>query len=111
MFGKNADITADIISFIRQQALGSALIDHEERIKNAMKKIKDLQKWNKVQKQWLDRIEKQLIKEYIIEKDSFNSGAFETSGGFDRINKQFGGKLEELIEIINESLYDERGTA
>lgn len=107
----NADITADIISFIRQQALGSALIDHEERIKNAMKKIKDLQKWNKVQKQWLDRIEKQLIKEYIIEKDSFNSGAFETSGGFHRINKQFGGKLEELIEAINKNLYDERGTA
>lgn len=107
----DADITADIISFIRQQAIGSTLIDHEERIRNAMKKVKGLQKWNKVQTQWLDRIEKQLLKESIIDKESFDTGAFQTSGGFERINKHFGGKLEELIKTINENLYDERGTA
>lgn len=107
----DADIAADIISFIRQQALGSALIDHDERIKNAMKKVKGLQKWNKVQLQWLDRIEKQLLKEYIIDRESFDAGAFQTSGGFERINKHFGGRLEELIITINENLYDERGTA
>lgn len=107
----DADITADIISFIRQQAIGSALIDHDERIRNAMKKVKSLQKWTKVQLQWLDRIEKQLLKEYIIDRESLDAGAFQTSGGFDRINKHFGGKLEELIKAINENLYDERGTA
>lgn len=107
----DADITADIISFIRQQALGSALIDHEERIKRAMKKVKKLQSWNKVQLQWLDRIEKQLLKEYIIDRESFDAGAFKSNGGYDRINKYFGGELEELIKSINESLYDERGTA
>lgn len=36
---KNEDIAADIIAFIRQQALGDPLISHEERIKNAMKKF------------------------------------------------------------------------
>jgi type I restriction enzyme R subunit len=107
----NADITADIISFIRQQAIGSALIDHEERIKNAMKKIKKLQNWNKVQLQWFDRMEKQLLKEYIIDHESFETGAFKSNGGYERINKHFGGKLEELITTINQSLYDERGTA
>lgn len=35
---KNEDIAADIISFIRQQALGDPLISHEERIEGAMKK-------------------------------------------------------------------------
>ncbi|MCT4618803.1 MAG: type I restriction-modification system endonuclease [Marinisporobacter sp.] len=107
----NEDITADIISFIRQQTLGSALVDHEERIKNAVKKVRKLQKWNKVQLQWLNRIEKQLLKEYIIEKESFHRGAFKSNGGYDRINKCFGGKLEEVIKSINDSLYDEGRTA
>ena len=30
---KNEDITADIITFIRQQAIGSPLISHEDRTK------------------------------------------------------------------------------
>lgn len=107
----DADITADLISFIRQQALGNSLMDHEERIKIAMKKVKGLRKWTKVQRQWLERIEKQLLMDSIIDKESFEFGAFQTSGGFDRINKQFGGKLEEVIKIINDNLYDERGTA
>ncbi|MEJ8553091.1 type I restriction-modification system endonuclease [Tepidibacter sp. Z1-5] len=107
----NEDITADIISFIRQQAIGSALIDHEERIKKAMKKVKNLQTWTKVQKQWLDKIEKQLLKECIIDKESFNSGAFKKNGGYDRIDKYFEGKLEKVIDVINDNLYDERGLA
>lgn len=36
----NQEITADIISFIRQQALGDALISHDERIRNAVSKVK-----------------------------------------------------------------------
>ncbi len=107
----NEDITADIISFIRQQAIGSSLIDHEERIKKAMKKVRNLQTWTKVQKQWLDKIEKQLLKECIIDKESFNSGAFKKNGGYDRIDKYFEGKLDEVIEVINDNLYDERGLA
>lgn len=35
---KNEEIAADIISFIRQAALGEALVDHESRIKQAMQK-------------------------------------------------------------------------
>ncbi|WP_053956873.1 type I restriction-modification system endonuclease [Inediibacterium massiliense] len=107
----NADITADIISFIRQQAIGSALMDHEERIKMAMKKVKKLQNWTKVQFQWLNRIEKQLLKEYIIDRESFETGAFKSNGGYDRINKYFGGQLEEIIQSIKQNLYTERGTA
>lgn len=107
----DADITADIISFIRQQALGSVLMDHEERIKRAMKKVKKLQNWSKVQVQWLDRIEKQLLKENIIDRECFETGAFKSNGGYDKMNKYFGGQLEEIIKSINGSLYDERGTA
>ena len=53
----NEDIAADIISFIRRQALGDPLVSHEERIKQAMKKVYALKTWTKMQRQWLERIE------------------------------------------------------
>lgn len=108
---KNEDIAADIISFIRQQALGSPLISHERRIKNAVAKIKLKHDFNKMQLDWLDRIEKSLLEETIMDKQILNSGAFRTNGGFNAINKRFGGKLQEIIDELNEYLYDDEDVA
>src|SRR5690606_33676243 len=86
---KNEEIAADIISFIRQQALGDPLISHEERIKRAMKKIYSMKAWPKVQKAWLQRIERQLLKETILGPDPeqvFNVEPFKSYGGYQRLN-------------------------
>lgn len=104
---KNVDIAADIISFIRQQALGSPLVSHERRIKNAVAKIKLNHEFNKMQLDWLDRIEKSLLEETVMDKQILNSGAFRTNGGFNAIDKRFGGKLQELIDELNEYLYND----
>lgn len=104
---KNEDIAADIISFIRQQALGSPLVSHERRIKNAVAKIKLKHDFNKMQLDWLDRIEKSLLEETVMDKQILNSGAFRTNGGFNAIDKRFGGKLQELIDELNEYLYND----
>ncbi len=103
----NEDIAADIISFIRRQALGDPLISHEERIRVAMQKIYNLKPWPKMQKMWLERIEKQLVAETIIDRDDFDHGAFKAHGGFDRINKIFQGKLPGILDEINNALYPE----
>lgn len=103
----NEDIAADIISFIRQQALGSPLVSHERRIKNAVAKIKLNHEFNKMQLDWLDRIEKSLLEETVMDKQILNSGAFRTNGGFNAIDKRFGGKLQELIDELNEYLYND----
>ena len=103
----NEDIAADIISFIRQQALGSPLISHERRIKNAVAKIKLNHEFNKMQLDWLDRIEKSLLEETVMDKQILNSGAFRTNGGFNAIDKRFGGKLQEIIDELNEYLYND----
>ena len=104
----NEDIAADIISFIRQQALGSPLVSHERRIKNAVAKIKLNHEFNKMQLNWLDRIEKSLLEETVMDKQILNSGAFRTNGGFNAIDKRFGGKLQELIDELNEYLYNDK---
>lgn len=104
---KNEDLAADIISFIRQQALGSPLISHERRIKNAVAKIKLNHEFNKMQLDWLDRIEKSLLEETVMDKQILNSGAFRTNGGFNAIDKRFGGKLQEIIDELNDYLYND----
>ncbi|MCD6388517.1 MAG: type I restriction-modification system endonuclease [Desulfobulbaceae bacterium] len=103
----NEDIAADIISFIRRQALGDPLVSQEERIRTAMQRVYNLKPWPKMQKTWLERIEKQLFAETIIERDDFDHGAFKAHGGFNRINKIFQGNLPGIMEEINSALYPE----
>jgi type I restriction enzyme, R subunit len=104
---KNEDIAADIISFIRRQALGDPLLSHEERIRLAMKKVYALRLWTKIQRQWLERMEKQLIQETVFERSDFDKGAFRDHGGFDRLNKIFEGSLAGVLDEINTALYPE----
>lgn len=111
---KNEDIAADIISFIRQQALGDPLIDHEERIKKAMKRIYGMKVWPKIQKSWLERIEKQLLKESVLDPDpeqAFNVEPFKSNGGYKRLNKIFDGQLDDIVRKINYALYNEKEQA
>ena len=105
---KNEEIATDIIAYIRSLALGSALIAKEDRIKNAMKKVRSLQSWTQVQKRWLERFENQLLQESILQKEDLNSGIFKREGGgYVRLNKVFGGELETVLGVIQDNLYSE----
>ena len=106
---KNEDIAADIISLIRQQAIGSALISHEDRIRSAVERLKEKHSFSKMEKNWIDRIERNLILESVLDKETFETGAFKTYGGFDKINKVFENKLDGIIDELNEYLYDDGG--
>jgi len=106
---KNEDIVADIITYIRRYALGSALISKEERIKSAVSKLRKNHKFTKQELNWLNRIEKTLISEIIIDRETFNTGSFKTEGGYDKINKVFAGKLEDYLRELNDYLYDDGG--
>jgi type I restriction enzyme R subunit len=104
---KNEDITADIISYIRTLAIGSTLVSHEDRIKNAVNKVRSMKDWNKIQIKWIDRIEKQLIQETIIKIEDLNKDPFMSDGGFKRLDKIFEHQLTDVIETINDNLYIE----
>ena len=106
----NQDIVADIIAFIRQQALGSALISHEQRVKHAFAKLRVNHDFNKTQLDWLKRIEKVLLEESVLDEQIFEVGAFKNAGGFTIINRRFGGKLREIITELNEYLYEDGGS-
>jgi type I restriction enzyme R subunit len=105
---KNEDIAADIISFIRQAALGEALIDHETRIKQAMQKVYSLHDWTPRQKKWLERIEKQLLQVPVLAptpQDAFAEEPFLSQGGYKLLKREFGDFIDTVVKTINENLY------
>ena len=104
---KNEDIAADIISFIRTLAVGNALLSHEERIRKAMTQVRKMQSWTTVQEKWLDRFEKQLLKESVLQQKDLDEDPFSEAGGYQRLNKIFGNRLSEVIDTINENLYNQ----
>jgi type I restriction enzyme R subunit len=104
---KNEEIAADIISFVRRQALGDPLLSHEERIHNAMTRIYAMRQWTAIQRQWLERIERQLIAQTVLDREDFDRGAFAAHGGYARLNKIFQGNFKEVLDQINANLYPE----
>lgn len=100
--------TADIISFIRQAALGSKLVDHDVRIHNAMQKVYGMANWNMVQKSWLKKIENQLISSTVLgpnAETAFSSNFFKRQGGYKQMKKIFSDNADQIIYVLNENLY------
>ena len=105
----NQDIAASIIGFIRQQALGSALIPYEQRVDRALQQVMASQSWTTPQKKWLERIGKQLKVETVVDREALDRGQFKAQGGFNRMNKIFGGKLEQVLGDLQEELWRDVG--
>lgn len=103
----NQEIAASIIGFIRNKALGSPLIAYEERVDRAVKKIMSSRAWTVPQRKWLERIANQIKKETIIDRESFDQGAFQSEGGYTRINKTLDGQLDQVLSDIYDALWQD----
>ena len=60
---------------------------------------------SKVQTNWLDRIEAYLLKEVVLNRESFDAPQFKIKGGYSAVDKAFGNKLEAIIDEINNYMY------
>lgn len=100
----NQDIAASIIGYIRQAALGEALLPFEQRVAQAMQRIFSLTNWTPVQRKWLDRLAKQLHHEVVIDQQFVNR-AFATDGGAKRLDAMLGGKLDNVLETLAGGLW------
>jgi len=103
----NEAIAASIIGFIRQSALGSPLLPYEQRVDRALKGILGSRPWTKAQRNWLQRIGKQMEQETIVDHEAFEHGQFKAHGGFSRINKVFDGRLEQVIGDLHDALWQD----
>ena len=100
----NQEIAASIIGYIRQAAIGEALLPFEQRVANAMQKIYAMQAWTPVQRRWLDRLSKQFVNEIVIDQEQVNN-AFRNHGGLKSLDRHLGGNLDSVLETLNENLW------
>ncbi len=100
----NQEIAASIIGYIRQAAIGEALLPFDQRVAQAMQKIYALQQWTTVQRRWLERLAKQLVHEVVIDPQQVNE-AFRNDGGTKSLNRNLGGNLDRVLEALNDNLW------
>ncbi|WP_372719358.1 type I restriction-modification system endonuclease [Novipirellula sp.] len=101
----NQDIAASILGFVRHAMLNEPLLPYEERVDQAMRTILGSQTWLPKQRQWLQRIGKQLKENVVVDRELFDAGAFREKGGFVTLNKVFDGRLEELMQSIVSTIW------
>lgn len=104
------DLIVDIVGLIRRYAIDAKLIGQQERIQNAIKKLKQAHSFSKEELDWLARIEKNFLKEALF-NESFFVDDSRYKKDFVKINKAFRGKLKDIVAELNDYLYDDGGNA
>jgi type I restriction enzyme R subunit len=104
----NQEIAASIIGYIRQAALGEALLPFEQRVANAMQKIYSLHSWTPVQRKWLERLAKQLTYEVVIDQQFINR-TFAGDGGAKQLDKILGNQLDTILDTLANNLWEAAG--
>jgi type I restriction enzyme R subunit len=100
----NQEVAASIVGFIRQAAIGEALVPFEQRVANAMQRIYALRAWTPVQRKWLDRLARQLTLEVVVDAEFVNR-AFAQDGGTKQLNKHLGGELAPVLTTLAANLW------
>jgi type I restriction enzyme, R subunit len=90
---------------VRQAAIGDGLIPFDMRVRSTMQRILGSRAWTDVQRKWLKRIEEQITREMVVDRAAIDEEPFTSDGGFQRLNKVFGGQLEAVLANINEELW------
>ncbi|MBU2887711.1 hypothetical protein KO507_18245 [Gilvimarinus agarilyticus] len=102
----NQDIAASIAGHIRRAALGEPLVPFEQRVAQAMQRIYQSRSWTPNQRNWLERLSKQLVHEVIIDRDFINN-RFGEKGGAKQFDKVLNNQLDTVLEALSDALWEQ----
>jgi type I restriction enzyme R subunit len=110
----NQDIAARIVGYIRQAAIGDALVPYAERVDRALNQLlahpPGAKAWTTPQRDWLKKIAAQTKANTLVDRDALDDPdlLFKTQGGgFQRLDKLFGGQLLPTLDAFNDALWSQ----
>jgi type I restriction enzyme R subunit len=104
----NQDIAARIVGYIRQAAIGDALVPYNERVDHALQKLLASNNWSGPQRDWLKKIAAQTKANLLVDHAALDDPDLifkREGGGFTRLDKMFNGELQQVLEAFNESIW------
>ena len=104
----NHQIAASIIGYIRQAAIGDPLIPFTERVDHALQTMLATRNWTTPQREWLKKLAAQTKANRIVDRaaiDDQNLIFKREGGGFNRLNKIFDDKLDQVLKHFNDSVW------
>ncbi len=101
---------ADIISIIRRYGIGARLMNHREKVEQAVKRLKANHNFNKMQETWIKLMQDYLINEPVLNRDSLDEDPrLRKRGGSAQADKLLNGELGNIIAELNDYMYDDGG--
>jgi len=109
----NQDIAARIVGYIRQAAIGDALVPYAERVDRALQHLLTHppagKVWSTPQRDWLKRIAAQTKANVLVDRAAIDDPDLiftREGGGFNRLDKVFNGQLQPMLDAFNDALWD-----
>jgi type I restriction enzyme, R subunit len=106
----NQDIAARIVGYIRQAAIGDALVPYTERVDHALQNLLSSHNWSGPQRDWLKKIAAQTKANLLVDHAALDDPDLifkREGGGFTRLDKIFKGQLQQVLETFNESIWQQ----
>ena len=110
----NQDIAARIVGYIRQAAIGDALVPYAERVDRALNHLlahpPGGKPWSTPQRDWLRKIAAQTKANVLVDRDALDDPDLlfrKDGGGFKRLDKIFEGHLQQTLEAFNDSIWSQ----
>ena len=100
------DIAASIIGFIRRAALGDPLIPYSQRVDDAIRRVAARHKLNGRQLDWIRRIGDEMKSRVIVDREALDEPPFAQQGGYNRLDKIFGGELNAVLNEIRAETWE-----
>ncbi|MBV8657849.1 MAG: type I restriction-modification system endonuclease [Burkholderiales bacterium] len=104
----NVDIAATIIGYIRQAAVGDALVPFGERVERAVGKILQSRAWTPNQQKALRFIAERVKHGIVIDDELWQSAPLRDRYGakpFDQLNRLFDGEFGQIVDQFADSLW------
>ena len=81
---------------------------YDQRVDGALQKLLASRQWNTPQRQWLQKIAAQTKANMLVDREALDDPDLvfrREGGGFVRLDRIFGGELQQVLDTFNESLW------